>query len=76
MNKPPNPPPAAVTSSFPLPPMQYIKNYDPKNAGNFPEPPTPISDNEPIYLFGACCAPIKPGEKIIQSLESRGLKQL
>ena len=67
---------AAVTSSFPLPPMQYIKKFDPKNKDNFPLPPKPIPDNEPIMLFGACCAPIKPGDNIIQSLESRGLQQV
>lgn len=77
MNKPPAAPQTSsnVTSSFPLPPMQYIKNYDPKNQ-NFPPPPTPISDDEPIWLFGACCAPIKTGDNIIQSLESRSLQQV
>jgi mediator of RNA polymerase II transcription subunit 7 len=44
-------PEAAIVSSFPLPPSNYIKNYTNENVlkGNAPKPPTANIENYTMF---------------------------
>lgn len=62
------------SSSWPLPPTQYIDRYTDEAvaAGTCPKPPACIV-SEPYSMFGA---PFFPNENIIRSLESQRVRRL
>lgn len=63
-----------VSSSFPLPPMQYIDLYTNEAVANntAPQPPACMT-TEPYTMFGA---PFFPNESIVRSLESQKVRRL
>lgn len=60
-------------SPFPLPPLDYSKNYSDENvkSGNAPDPPPPIRGE--YSIFGAN---FETEEPIIRSLEQQGIHRL
>ncbi|PIK54927.1 putative mediator of RNA polymerase II transcription subunit 7-like [Apostichopus japonicus] len=63
----------AVSSTFPLPPMQYIANYSDEKVRNsaVPKPPLPAQDS--YNMFGAT---FTSNDEIIRPLEAQGLTRL
>lgn len=66
-------PEVTQVSSYPVPPLHYIKLYTDENVkkGTAPKPPAPIQDT--YSMFGVT---INNNDAIIQSLESQGIKKL
>lgn len=63
------------SSSFPLPPMQYIDNYESEDKSKHPVPPPPIND-EPFEMFGQTIHPLESIENLVPSLERENIKQI
>ncbi|XP_013393797.1 mediator of RNA polymerase II transcription subunit 7-like [Lingula anatina] len=62
-----------TSSSYPLPPMQFINHYTDENVarGRIPKPPPPIQDS--YAMFGNT---FHADDVIIRPLESQGLRRL
>jgi len=64
------------SSSFPLPPMQYVINYESNDKSTHPRPPQPLNQPDGFTMFGQKVTPVEKIDEIIPTLASQNINQV